>query len=147
MRSLNGSAVAGGSCQSFPRIAPQSPLISLSAAQGTGWSILDAGYTPKLVRIARLFTVYEAVTEQVLVKPARSEAIPVPAEYQAFTSSKLVREPALQWRPLLCDQNMTDANIVAMQRELKEGGYYAQSLPTGNNFIAVDVAKELGISL
>jgi hypothetical protein len=32
------------------------------AVQGMGWSILDAGFTPNLVRIARRFTVPVAVT-------------------------------------------------------------------------------------
>jgi hypothetical protein len=35
----------------------------LATAQGTGWSILDAGYTPFLVNIPRPFTVDAACRE------------------------------------------------------------------------------------
>jgi hypothetical protein len=36
--------------------------------QGTGWSILDAGYTPNLVRIARRLTCGSMVTRKVCAR-------------------------------------------------------------------------------
>jgi peptidoglycan hydrolase-like protein with peptidoglycan-binding domain len=80
----------------------------------------------------------------------------------------LLQEPTLEWRRVLCDENLTHSNIVAMQKALADKGIYSgpvdgiigagtisavnqfaksRNLPTGSNFITIDVAKDLGVSL
>ncbi len=124
--------------------------------------------TPPTTREVTIPAEYRTVQVTKLVQPARTEKIPVPAEYQSVSTQKLVKEPALEWRRVLCDENMTETNIYALQRELKDAGFYkgpidgvlgpmtmgavndyarSHRLPTGNNYITLDVAKELGIRL
>jgi hypothetical protein len=124
--------------------------------------------TPPTTREIDIPAEYKTVTVTKLVKPAESRTIEIPAEYQTVSTQKLVREPTLEWRRVLCDENLTHGNIVAMQQALASKGLYSgpidgvigagtmgavnsyarsRGLPTGDNYITIDAAKDLGISL
>jgi hypothetical protein len=124
--------------------------------------------SPPTTREIEIPAEYKTVTVTKLVKPATTRTIDVPAEYQTVSTQKLTREPSLEWHRVLCDANLTHSNIVAMQKALSEKGLYSgpvdgvigagtmsavnsfakmRNLPTGSNFITIDVAKDLGVSL
>jgi hypothetical protein len=124
--------------------------------------------SPATTREIEIPAEYKTVTVTKLVKPASTYTSDIPAEYQTVSTQKLTREPSLEWRRVLCDDNLTHSNIVAMQQALSAKGLYSgpvdgvvgagtmgavnrfakmRNLATGSNFITIDVAKELGISL
>jgi hypothetical protein len=124
--------------------------------------------SPPTTREIEIPAEYKTVTVTKLVKPATTRTIEIPAEYQTVSTQKLLQEPTLEWRRVLCDENLTHSNIVAMQKALADKGIYSgpvdgiigaatisavnqfaksRNLPTGSNFITIDVAKDLGVSL
>ena len=124
--------------------------------------------TPPTTREIQIPAEYKTVTVTKLVRPAESRTIDIPAEHQTVSTQKLVSEPSLEWRQVMCDENLTHSNVVAMQRTLADKGLYtgpidgvigagtlgavnsyakSRGLPTGNNYITVDVAKSLNVSL
>lgn len=116
---------------------------------------------------------YRTVSVTKLVESAKEQPITIPAEYTTVTSSKRLSEEQFDWRPVLCQVNMTRENVSALQRALNETGCcrcgstrnecksdgimgpctldaaqcFAKSkkLPWGSNFITLDVISELGL--
>lgn len=124
--------------------------------------------TPPTTREITIPPEYKTITVTKLIKPADSRTIEIPAEYETVTTRKLVREPMLEWRQVLCDENLTYSNIVSLQRALADKGLYggpidgvvgagtmnavnsfakSRGLPTGNNYITIEAAKALNVSL
>ena len=124
--------------------------------------------TPPTTREIAIPAEYKTVQVTKMVEPARTEKTTIPAEYQTVSSQKVVREPTLEWRQVLCDQNLDRTTVMAMQQKLQAKGFYngpvdgviggmtmravndyaaSSNLPTGSNFITMDVAKDLGVSM
>ncbi len=111
---------------------------------------------------------YKTVKTTVLVEPAKERRIPIPAEYETVSKTAKVTDEVLEWREVLCDVNLTAANVRAIQTALKDAGHYngpidgiigpmtlagaksyanAKGLPSGSNYIPVEVTKSLGLKI
>jgi hypothetical protein len=111
---------------------------------------------------------YDTIEVQKIVTPARERRIEIPAEYAEVAKRTRVGADRMEWREVLCQVNMTDANIRTLQIALRDKGYnpgpidgvlgnetlksankYAQSagLPYGSNYIAIETAEKLGLRL
>jgi len=109
---------------------------------------------------------YGTVDVTKLVQPAQERKIAIPAKYSTVTKRITVSEDLLKWREVLCEVNMTSANVRKLQTSLTSKGFSAGSadgvmgqqtlnaatqyakkngLPYGSNYIAVEVAKKLGL--
>ncbi|MBT8054886.1 MAG: peptidoglycan-binding protein [Xanthomonadales bacterium] len=111
---------------------------------------------------------YGTVEVTKLVSPAQEKRIAIPAEYSEVTKRNKVSDDVLEWREVLCQVNLTASNVRTLQSALQQKGYdvgnidgvigkktivsankFAQSngLPYGSNYIAIETAKKLGLSL
>ncbi|MFK8015157.1 MAG: hypothetical protein AB8G17_06920 [Gammaproteobacteria bacterium] len=153
----------------------------------------DTGEVMCLVEIP---ATYKTITKQVLVKPATTRVIEVPAEYRTVDTMKLVQpaserriaipeqteqvtttektsEEFLEWRPVLCEINMTPQNVSNLQAALNKTGCckcgpnrnecrvdgimgkctldaarcYAnkKGLPSGDKYVTIQVVRSLGL--
>lgn len=111
---------------------------------------------------------YDTIEVTKLVAAPSERRIAIPAEYDEVTKRTMVSNEKLQWREVLCQVNLTDTNVRMLQTALAEKGYqsgpidgvlgeqtlrganqFAQDkgLPHGSNYIAIEVAEELGLNL
>lgn len=111
---------------------------------------------------------YSTVEVQKIVTPAQERRIAIPAEYDEVAKSTQVGTDRMEWREVLCQVNMTGANIRTIQTALRDKGYnpgpidgvlgsetlksanrYAKAsgLPYGSNYIAIETAEKLGVRL
>lgn len=63
------------------------------------------------------------VPVQRLVKPAGQQRVPVPPEYGTIERRELVEPARLEWRPVLCQTNITPAVIRQIQSALAAQGF------------------------
>jgi len=68
---------------------------------------------------------YETVRKQVVVRPAQEVRIPIPAEYGSVTQEAKVSDSFMDWRPIICETNMTPGLVENVQRALNDRGYSA----------------------
>jgi len=75
----------------------------------------------------------EAVHEDIAVKKLETEAVitktPVPAKNQTFTKTVKVADARLEWRPVLCETNVSTEAITSIQKALSERGYETGKTP------------------
>ena len=118
---------------------------------------------------------YGTVKVTKLAQPASERRIPVPAEYTTVTRRNKVSEERTEWRPVLCEVNMTAQNVSALQSSLNKTGCcrcgpnrneckvdgvmgpctikatqrYAKQkgLPSGDKYITLEVIRALGLKL
>lgn len=111
---------------------------------------------------------YKTVRTQREIAPARETRIPVPAKYQTISRKEQVSPERVEWRPVLCEINMTRENVSRLQRSLKAQGCYEcevdgqmgpctirgaqcyarpRGLPAGDKYITMEVIKSLGLRL
>ncbi len=111
---------------------------------------------------------YQTVTRTVMTQPPSERRIPIPAEYETVTKRAKVTDELLEWREVLCDVNLTNSTVRQLQSSLSDKGYYkgpvdgiigvmtlgasnayakAKGLAQGDNYIPMEVAKSLGVSL
>ena len=126
--------------------------------------------TPASFREETVPAVYKTVSKQIVDTPASTRTIAIPAEFQTVTRNVKVTDDRSEWRPVLCDVNMTNANIRKLQTALKAVGCYEcridgqigpctyrgvnqcyarkKGLPlTNDKYITLRVIQELGIEL
>ena len=122
--------------------------------------------TPASTREVTIPAEYGTVDTTRVVRPAQEQRIAIPAEYETLTKREKVSEEILAWREVVCDVNLDRATVSELQTALRDAGYYrgpidgiigpmtlssansyarANGLPTGSNYIAVDVTKKLGL--
>lgn len=110
---------------------------------------------------------YTTIKTTRVVEPASERRITIPEQYKTVTKRELVSDESREWRPVLCEVNMTDSNIVALQRALKAKGCYKcaidgvmgpctiraaqcyarpRNLPAGDKYITIEVIKSLGLN-
>jgi len=74
-----------------------------------------------------------AVHEDVAVKKLVSNAVitktPIPAKNQTFTKTIKVSDARLEWRPVLCETNVSSEAIASIQKALGERGYEMGKTP------------------
>lgn len=60
---------------------------------------------------------------QRLVEPARVNRVPVPEQMSSVTVRELVAPSSLEWRPVICETNMTPGLVQRVQQALKSQGF------------------------
>jgi hypothetical protein len=179
-----GAVGFGGAAAQVDRFAGQKVLTTRTN---------DTGEVMCLVEIP---ATYKTITKQVLVKPATTRTVEIPAEYRTVDTMKLVQpaserriaipeqteqvtttektsEEFLEWRPVLCEINMTPQNVSSLQAALNKTGCckcgpnrnecqvdgimgrctldaarcYAnqKGLPSGDKYITIEVVRALGL--
>jgi hypothetical protein len=109
---------------------------------------------------------YETVKVRKMVSPPQERPIEIPAEYETVTKTVKVTEGRMDWRPILCETNMTRVNVMDIQRALLQKGHspgpidgiygnqtksavhsfqQANELPTGA--LTMGTVRALGLSL
>lgn len=124
--------------------------------------------TPATTREITIPAEYDTVKVTKLVAPASRRSVKIPAEYQTVTQNIKVSEDAMEWRQVVCEVNLNPDNVRKLQTALKRSGQYqgtvdgvlgpmtlkaansyarSKGLPTGSNYIAVEVASSLGLKM
>lgn len=123
---------------------------------------------PATTREVQIPAQYDTVSVTKLVSPASEQRIAIPAEYQTVTRTTKVSDESVEWRQVVCETNLTRANVLALQKSLADEGYYKagidgviggqtleaarryavdHDLPAGSNYVPVEVVKSLNLSL
>jgi hypothetical protein len=128
---------------------------------------------PETTREVVIPAVYGDVEVTKLVQPATERRIPIPAEYTTLTRNNKVSDERTEWRPVLCEVNMTRENVAALQTSLNDSGCckcgpnrnecqidgvmgpctlkaaqcYAErnGLSSGDKYVTMDVIRALGL--
>ena len=111
---------------------------------------------------------YNTVAVTKLVTPAKENRIAIPAAYETVTRNEKISDESMEWRQVMCEVNMTQSNVLALQRALADKGYYKANvdgiigsqtlsaarafaldndLPAGTNYVPIEVVEELDLSL
>ncbi len=109
---------------------------SLSKNTRTGAKICLIEEQPKYKKVTRQVVVtpastrevvipaqYETVRVKELVSAAREEREVIPASYRDVSQRKLVEDGHMTWRSILCETNMTRNRISSIQKALADKGY------------------------
>ena len=75
------------------------------------------------VEVAEVASQYQTIKVERLVSPASEKRTPIPAKTKTITSKVQISPPRLEWRPVLCETNMTPRIITSLQRALEREGY------------------------
>lgn len=78
---------------------------------------------PAQVRRVRVPAEVRNVQVTRMVQPARTRRVTVPAEYGSVQKQQLVEPARLEWRPVLCETNMTADRIRRLQSALDARGF------------------------
>ena len=128
---------------------------------------------PETTREIVIPAVYNDVKVTKLAQPSTERRIPIPAEYATVTRNNKVSDERTEWRPVLCEVNMTRENVAALQTSLSETGCckcgpnrnecqidgvigqctlkaaqcYAErnGLSSGKKYVTMDVIRALGL--
>lgn len=124
--------------------------------------------TPATTRETVIPAEYATVEVTKLLEPAAQRRVPIPAEYKTVTKRQKVRDDAVEWRQVVCDVNLTPDNVRTLQAALRNTGNYdgpvdgilgpntfgaansyarAKGLPTGSNYIVMEVIDDLELDL
>jgi hypothetical protein len=124
--------------------------------------------TPASTREISVPAEYRTVTASKVATPAQERRIEIPATYETVSKRTKIGEEKLEWRRVVCEVNLTAANVSTLQRGLHDKGHYdgpidgklgtmtlrgandfarKQDLPAGSNYITVEVASALGLKL
>jgi len=89
--------------------------------------------------------VYEERTVQVLASDATSSALPIQAVNQTFNTRTKIADARFEWRPVLCETNVTDDLIANVQQALIDKGYTLEPTPgllSTETFEAIEVFQQ-----
>lgn len=129
--------------------------------------------TPASTREVQIPAEYKTIETVKLVQPASQRRISIPEEYDTVTLTEKTTEEDLQWRPVLCEVNMTAQNVSALQASLSKTGCckcgpsrnecrvdgvmgpctlqaarcYAnqKGLPSGDKYVTMEIIRALGL--
>ncbi len=79
--------------------------------------------TPAATKVVEVPAEYKVVKKRKLVSPAIEKKIEIPAITEVVSKKVKVAEESMQWRPVLCETNMTNTTITEIQRALKKAGH------------------------
>ena len=77
---------------------------------------------PETTRELTIPAKYDEVSVTKLVQPASERRIPIKAEYTTVSRKNKTSDERTEWRPVLCEVNMTRENVSALQSSLNETG-------------------------
>lgn len=89
--------------------------------------------------------VYEDRTVQTLVSDASATSLPIQAENMSFNTRTKVADARFEWRPVLCETNVTDDLIANVQKALIDKGYDLEATPgllSTQTFEAIEVFQQ-----
>ena len=67
---------------------------------------------------------FKTITKTVVKSPAKTTETTIPAEYGSYTTTAQTSGNSYaEWQEILCDQNLTAAMIIQIQKALKAKGY------------------------
>jgi peptidoglycan hydrolase-like protein with peptidoglycan-binding domain len=58
-----------------------------------------------------------------MVSPPQEKRIPIPEEYETVTRRQKVADRCLEWKPVLCETNMSPEVVMKIQQALNQAGY------------------------
>ncbi len=67
---------------------------------------------------------YKTVKVRKMVTPPEEKRVTIPAEYQTVTRKEKIADGHMEWKPVLCQVNMTKSKIREIQKALADKGYY-----------------------
>ncbi|MGI9533573.1 MAG: peptidoglycan-binding domain-containing protein [Thermodesulfobacteriota bacterium] len=80
--------------------------------------------TPPSTQKVEIPAEYTTIKVRKQVQPATEKRIPIPEEKQTITKTKKVADGKLEWKPILCETNMTVAVVKKIQVALTDAGFY-----------------------
>ena len=109
---------------------------------------------------------YKTVSIRKMATPPQERRIEIPAEFGKVTKTEKVSEGNMEWKPVLCQANMTSAKVQEIQRALKAAGSYygpidgvvgSQTIRgvqkyqtskglTPTRFLTIETVKSLGVN-
>jgi hypothetical protein len=78
---------------------------------------------PPTTRSVEIPAVYETVKVRQMVSAAQEKRIEIPASYETVTKTVKASDGRLEWRPALCETNMTSEFITELQQALLRAGH------------------------
>ncbi|MDX1776997.1 MAG: peptidoglycan-binding domain-containing protein [Desulfobulbales bacterium] len=78
---------------------------------------------PPTTRTVDIPAKYGTIEVTKLVRPAEEKRIKIPAEYKTVTKQQVLEPGHMEWRPILCETNMTRSRISDIQLALKNKGF------------------------
>lgn len=79
--------------------------------------------TPASVKRVEIPAKYETKRIRRLVSEAQEIRTAIPAQTKTVNKRVKVADPRMEWRPILCETNMTDGMVQRVQSALKSAGY------------------------
>ena len=67
---------------------------------------------------------YTTIKVRKQVQPAKEKRVPIPEKKETITKTKKVADGKMEWKPILCQTNMTVAVVKKIQASLKDAGFY-----------------------
>ncbi|NIA71389.1 peptidoglycan-binding protein [Pelagibius litoralis] len=104
----------------------------LKTAAGSRSSVVPAQYktvtkqvvaTPATTRMVKVPAQYDTVRVRKLLEPSKEKRLAIPAQYQTVSKTEKVTEGNLEWRPILCETNVTPGIVTRIQNALLSKGY------------------------
>lgn len=122
--------------------------------------------TPASTKSVEIPAVYKTVEVRKMVTAPQEKRITIPAEYGKVTKTDKVSEGSMEWRPVLCQANMTREKVKEIQTALKTSGHYYGPIDgivgtqtinamqkfqrskglTTTRFLTIESVKALGVS-
>ncbi len=122
--------------------------------------------TPASTKTVEIPAQYKIVKVRKLVSAPQEKRIEIPAKYTTVTKRIKVADQRLEWRPVLCQTNMTRELISEVQRALKSAGFdpgpvdgvmgrntlravdiYQREKGLARGGLTMDTLKSLGVTL
>ena len=79
--------------------------------------------TPATTKVVDVPAEYKVVKKRKLVSPATEKKIEIPAKTQVVSKKVKTVDESMQWRPVLCETNMSGTTITDIQRALQKAGH------------------------
>jgi hypothetical protein len=78
---------------------------------------------PASVSVVEIPAEYDTIKVTKIVSPAQEKRTPIPEEYGTVTKRVKVAESCFDWRPVLCETNMTPDVVMKVQEALSKEGF------------------------
>ncbi len=79
--------------------------------------------TAATIKVIEVPAEYKVVKKRKLVSAPTEKKVEIPAKTELVAKKVKVSEETMQWRPVLCETNMSDTTITDIQTALKKAGY------------------------
>ncbi len=122
--------------------------------------------TPASTKTVEIPAQYKIVKVRKMVSPPQEKRVEIPAKYTTITKRIKVADQRLEWRPVLCQTNMTRELVSEVQRALKTAGFdpgpvdgiigrgtlraidaYQREKGLARGGLTMDTLKSLGVTL